>query len=147
MQDEKLGTILNDLVKIHEARIASYEKAQAAIESEDEKALFQQMMEDSKRIIAELHELMLAHQDEIEGEEGRVYRAWTAIRSQYVGNDRNTVFSFCEYGEDTVQFAYSSALHLPVIMPYRLREILSQQQDKLKESHDTIKSYRDVVHH
>lgn len=147
MQDEKLGTILNDLLKINEARIIGYEKAQAAIENEDEKALFQQMIEESKKNIAELHEQMISREDELAGEEGRVYRAWTAIRSPHVGNDRNMVFCFCEYGEDTVQFAYSSALHLPVTMPFHLREMLSLQQANLKESYDTLKSYRDVVQH
>ncbi|WP_158563250.1 PA2169 family four-helix-bundle protein [Chitinophaga silvatica] len=144
MQEEKIGTVLNDLVKINEARIIGYEKAMAAIQDEDEKALFQQMIEESKRNIIELHEQMLAHNSGDE-EEGKVYRAWTAVRSPYVGDDRSMVFTFCEYGEDTVQFAYSSALHLQVIMPFKLREVLAGQQAKLKEAHDTIKSYKDVL--
>ena len=146
MQEDNLWTVLNDLAKIDEARIIGYQKAKDAVQSDDEKALFQEMIEGSKKNIKELHEQMLAHDTGGEGGEGVVYRAWTAIRTPYVGNDRDMVFSFCEYGEDTVQFAYSSALHLQVIMPFKLREVLTEQQAKLKECLDTIKSYKDAVH-
>lgn len=148
LQEEKLVTLLSDLVKINNDRIEGYKQAQDASDDADLKALFQHMINDSLKYVAELNLLLRAQGANEETDttiSGKLYRTWMAIKTTFTGTDRYSLFSSCEYGEDAVQRAYSDALSMDVAMPYSMREIIGNQQANLKEAHDTIKSYRDVV--
>ena len=60
----------------------------------------------------------------------------------YLLGIRHTVLSNGEFGEDAAQKAYKIALedeHLPAY----LRQMIEQQKQKFKESHDEIKALRD----
>jgi len=73
---------------------------------------------------------------------GKIYKAWMDVKAVFTGHNRHTVLSNCEFGEDAAQKAYKAALtdeHLP----HYLHQILEQQKQKFKASHDEIKALRD----
>ncbi|SEW13547.1 ferritin-like domain-containing protein [Chitinophaga arvensicola] len=147
-QEEKLVTLLSDLVKINNDRIEGYRQAKDATDDADVKALFQHMINESLKYVSDLNGQLKAQGAEAETDttvSGKLYRTWMAIKTTFAGNDRYSLFSSCEYGEDAVQRAYADALSIDVSMPYSVRELIGNQQANLKEAHDTIKSYRDVV--
>jgi hypothetical protein len=115
--------VLNDLIQINNDRIAGYEKAIKETKSEDEdlKVLYASMIAESHR-----NKIALA----------------SDVKAVFGGHDRHTILSNCEAGEDAAQRAYRTALENEAI-PAFIRDLLTQQQQTLRESHDEIKSLRD----
>lgn len=139
--------ILNDLIQINNDRIAGYERAIKETQGEDEdlKVLFASMIAESHRIrIALATEVQALGADAEQGTttSGKIYRAWMDVKSVFTGHDRHAVLENCEAGEDAAQKAYRSALSEDTLPGY-LRELLTQQQQTLRESHDEIKALRD----
>ena len=138
---------LNDLILINNDRIAGYERAmkELAPEDSDLKPLFENMIDESRQArIALGKEVQVLGGTMAEGTmaTGKVYRAWMDIKAIFTGHDRHAVIANCEAGEDAAQKAYTGALeeeHLPSF----LREMIRDQQQALKYSHDEIKSFRD----
>lgn len=139
--------VLNDLIAINNDRIQGYEKALKEVKPEDAdlKALFTDM-------IAESHQLRNALGNEVQAAggtmenstttSGKVYRAWMDVKAIFTGHDRHTVLSNCEAGEDATQRAYKDALDHENLPAY-IREMLAQQKEELKRSHDKVKAKRD----
>ncbi|WP_343675330.1 PA2169 family four-helix-bundle protein [Chitinophaga sp.] len=140
--------ILNDLIQINNDRIDGYEKALEDLRQEDNdlRALFSSM-------ISESHEIRLALGTEVNAlggdmetsttTSGKIYRAWMDIKAVFTGNDRHSVLANCERGEDAAQKAYNTALE-DEDMPAYLRDMIVEQQQTLKRSHDKIKALRDA---
>jgi uncharacterized protein (TIGR02284 family) len=74
---------------------------------------------------------------------GKIYRAWMDVKAFFGGNDRKTVLSNCEGGEDAAQKAYASAEEMEDL-PADTRMLISRQRQQLKLSHDKIKALRDA---
>ncbi|SFW33665.1 PA2169 family four-helix-bundle protein [Chitinophaga sancti] len=141
--------ILNDLVQINNDRIDGYEKALGELKEEDTdlRALFSSM-------ISESHEIRLALGTEVNAlggdmetsttTSGKIYRAWMDVKALFTGHDRHTVLANCERGEDAAQKAYNTALEDEELPAY-LREMVSEQQQTLRRSHDQIKALRDAT--
>jgi uncharacterized protein (TIGR02284 family) len=141
--------ILNDLVQINNDRIDGYEKALGEVKQEDNdlKALFSSM-------ISESHEIRLALGTEVNAlggdmetsttTSGKIYRAWMDFKAVFTGHDRHTVLANCERGEDAAQKAYNSALEEEELPAY-LRDMIAEQQQTLRRSHDQIKGLRDAA--
>lgn len=147
--------ILNDLVLINNDRIAGYEKALSELKSDDNKGvdridltmLFERMIDQSRNFRNALGtEVQTLGGEMAEGTmiSGKIYRAWMDIKAAFTGNDRHAILENCEAGEDAALKAYRSALE-EESMPAYLRALITAQQAALKESHDEIKSLRDVV--
>ena len=138
---------LNDLIMINNDRIAGYERAMEELSPEDAdlKPLFESMIDESRQARMALgKEVQVLGGTMAEGTmaSGKIYRAWMDFKALFTGHDRHAVLSNCEAGEDAAQKAYRSALeeeHLPAF----LKELISDQQQTLKYSHDEIKSFRD----
>jgi uncharacterized protein (TIGR02284 family) len=140
--------ILNDLIQINNDRIDGYEKALGELKEEDNdlRALFSSM-------ISESHEIRLALGTEVNAlggdmetsttTSGKIYRAWMDVKALFTGHDRHTVLANCERGEDAAQKAYKTALEEEELPAY-LREMVAEQQQTLKRSHDQIKQLRDA---
>lgn len=140
--------ILNDLIQINNDRIDGYEKALEELKKEDTdlRALFSSM-------ISESHEIRLALGTEVNAlggdmetsttTSGKIYRAWMDVKALFTGHDRHTVLANCERGEDAAQKAYMSALEDEELPAY-LREMVMEQQQTLRRSHDQIKQLRDA---
>ncbi|SKA14591.1 conserved hypothetical protein [Chitinophaga eiseniae] len=146
-QQELLADVLSDLVRINNDRVEGYEQSIEATDDVDLKALFQRMIDDGRRYASQLYDELVAL-----GEQrhfgttaaGKLYRTWMDIKTVFTGHDRHAILSFCEYGEDAAQRAYSSALRSDTPMSYRIRELIANQQKALRNDHDIIKTYRDV---
>ena len=141
--------ILNDLVLIHNDRIAGYEKALQELTAEDNdlKALFMGMIDESRKARLELgQEVQVLGGTMAEGTmtSGKLYRAWMDLKSIFTGKDRHTVLVNCEAGEDAAQEAYDHALE-EEDLPNYLKELISEQQQTLKYSHDEIKFFRNAL--
>ncbi|HVU54758.1 MAG TPA: PA2169 family four-helix-bundle protein [Puia sp.] len=138
--------VLNDLIQINNDRIVGYEKAIKETKSEDEdlKVLYASMIAESHR-----NKIALATEVQALGAEtqqgtttsGKIYRAWMDVKALFGGHDRHSILSNCEAGEDAAQRAYKTALEHDI--PAFIRDLLTQQQQTLRESHDEIKSLRD----
>jgi uncharacterized protein (TIGR02284 family) len=139
--------ILNDLIEINNDRIVGYEKAiKETSESDDDlKTLYAQMIAESHKIkIALATEVQVLGADAEKGTtaSGKIYRAWMDVKAMFSGHDRHAVLANCEGGEDAAQKAYKTALESTALPAY-IREMLVEQQQVLKASHDEIKALRD----
>lgn len=138
---------LNDLVLINNDRIAGYEKAIKELSPEDVdlKPIFEGMIDESRKMRMELGtEVQVLGGAMAEGTmvSGKIYRAWMDLKAVFTGHDRHAILSNCEAGEDAAQKAYDTALE-DEDLPKYLNQIISEQQQALKYSHDEIKSFRD----
>lgn len=139
--------VLNDLVAINNDRIAGYEKALKELSAEDSdlSSLFTDMVRESQEIRNELGTEVQVSGGEMETgttNSGKIYRAWMDVKALFSGHDRHAILASCEMGEDAAQRAYDSALTVEDLPDY-LRQILIEQQQTLKASHDRIKALRD----
>ncbi len=138
--------VLNDLVMINNDRINGYQRAIKELKQGDEdlKSLFDQMIVESQQIKSDLsHEIQVLHGDVEKGstEMGKIYRAWMDVKAIFTGENRHTVLSNCEAGEDAAQKAYKKALETDRL-PSFLRDLLTHQQATLKDSHNEIRNLR-----
>lgn len=140
--------VLNDLIEINNDRIAGYVRAMEELKDTDEdlKILFENMIDDSRNARMALGTEVQALGGEMEKGttgSGKIYRAWMDVKAIFTGKDRQTVLNNCEFGEDVAQKAYATAL-ADEALPAYLREMLSQQRQLLRGSHDEIKALRDA---
>jgi uncharacterized protein (TIGR02284 family) len=145
-KSKEVVEVLNDLVMINNDRITGYERAIKELkqENDDLKSLFDQMIIESQKIKSDLaHEIQVLHGDVEKGstEMGKIYRAWMDVKAVFTGENRHTVLSNCEAGEDAAQKAYKKALETDRL-PAFLRELLTNQQSTLRDSHDEIRDLR-----
>ncbi|MEO5909657.1 MAG: PA2169 family four-helix-bundle protein [Pelobium sp.] len=139
--------ILNDLIQINNDRIVGYEKAIENLKDGDRdlKSLFIGMIEESHNCKMGLsNELNVLKHDTDTGTtiSGKIYRAWMDVKAVFTGNDRKGVLENCEFGEDAAQKAYASALSDNDLSQH-LKEMILEQKNILRNSHDQIKALRD----
>lgn len=139
--------ILNDLVAINNDRIVGYERALKELKDEDSdlRPLFLSMIDESNEVKNELGREVEVYKGDIETGttgSGKLYRAWMDVKAVFTGHDRHTVLANCERGEDAAQKAYQDALDNKELPGYLLDMIYDQQQ-MLKASHNEIKAFRD----
>lgn len=147
--NEKLVSVLNDLIQINNDRITGYEKAAEDIGKIDVdlKAVFSKMADESRKYKSEL----TGEVHRLGGEPatgttnlGKIYRVWMNVKEAFTGNDRQSMLESCEYGEDAAQKAYREALSSDADIDVATRQLITTQQSSLKSSHDLIKKYRDA---
>ena len=139
---------LNDLVKINNDRIEGYQKAVelTANEDADLKELFNSMADESRRYGNELTNYVNASGEEAETgtrTDGKIYRVWMGIRAAISGKDRKSILASCERGEDAAQKAYEEALKDEDLSGEE-RQMVQEQKNSLRVSHDKIKRLRDM---
>ncbi|MEJ8844085.1 PA2169 family four-helix-bundle protein [Lacibacter sp. H375] len=134
-----------DLVEINNDRIAGYEKAAGFLEEEDEdlRTLFKDMAAQSQQFISELQPY-LDEPDESTTVRGKLYRAWMDVKNTLSTDDRKSVLSSCEFGEDAALRAYSTVLEEDSELDADIRFMLQTQMRTIKDSHDRIKHLRDI---
>ncbi|HRO42794.1 MAG TPA: PA2169 family four-helix-bundle protein [Flavipsychrobacter sp.] len=142
--------ILNDLIKINNDRIAGYERAisEAKDLDVDLKATFEGMIRESEQYKNELvQQYTLAGGRDIEEDTtnaGKIYRAWMDVKATFTGSDRKAILSSCEFGEDAWRRAYETALNSEGELDVETRNLINEQYNSEKKSHDLIKKYRDA---
>lgn len=147
--NERTVEVLNDLIKINNDRIAGYERAisEAKDLDVDLKATFEGMIRESRQYKDELVSKVAACGGDIKQgttASGKIYRAWMDVKATFTGSDRKAILSSCEFGEDAAQRAYEAALTSEAEMTSDTRQMIVEQKESLRNSHDLIKKYRDA---
>lgn len=139
--------ILNDLVQINNDRIIGYEKALKELKNEDEdlRPLFEGFIDQSRKLKLALGEEVQVNGGDIDKgttTSGKIYRAWMDVKAVFSGHSRHSVLANCEAGEDAAQKAYKTALKVDSLPAY-IKQLITEQQADLKNSHDEVKALRD----
>jgi uncharacterized protein (TIGR02284 family) len=149
MENEKVTSILNDLVRINHDRVVGYEKAVDELKDSDAdlKVLFQRYITESRQFGMELtQEVSRLGGDPADGttNSGKIYRVWMDLKAAITGKDRKTILNNCEFGEDAAQKAYDTALNSDVELEPSIRDLVVRQKATLKAGHDEVKRLRDL---
>ena len=148
--NQELVEVLNDLILVNNDRIEGYQKAkdEAGEGNVDLKAIFDQMSDESRKYISELsHEIYKLDGEAVTNSttiSGKIYRTWMDLKNSIKGNNRLALLESCEFGEDAAQKAYQQALVSDETLSIDVRQLIAHQKESLKESHDTIKRFRDM---
>ncbi len=148
--NEELIETLNDLIMINNDRVTGYEKAagEAKDADIDLQAIFKKMADESRGYVTELNQKVMSLGGEAATGEttnrGKIYRVWMDVKNVFTGSDRESILESCEFGEDAAQRAYNDALHTDAEVDTEIRQLIMDQKDSLKNSHDIIKKYRDM---
>jgi uncharacterized protein (TIGR02284 family) len=148
MENARSVEVLNDLVLINNDRIAGYERAinESNDLDVDLKATFESMVRESEENKRELTNKIRQQGGSVTTgttTAGKIYRAWMDVKAKFSGNDRKAILASCEFGEDAAQRAYKTALDDSELDPDS-RQVVAEQQQTLRGSHDLIKRYRDA---
>jgi|KBSMisStandDraft_5_1062788.scaffolds.fasta_scaffold01846_14 uncharacterized protein (TIGR02284 family) len=145
---ERNTEIITDLIKINNDRVAGYTKAAKEIsETDDElKLLFEDMAAQSTQFASELRKWIDSTDYEPLNSttiSGGIYRVWMDVKATFTGDDRKAVLASCEYGEDAALRAYEQALGADKDLSEEQFNMIENQRNSLRESHDYIKKIRD----
>ncbi len=147
--NEKVVDALNDLVRINNDRIEGYEKAIKNSKSEDGDydSLFTEMIQQSQKyreqLINEINSIGGEADRDSNTSSGKVYHVWMDVKSTFQGKTGSSALELCEFGEDAAQKAYDEALQVENLAG-STRDLVQNQKENLKKSHDTIKRERDL---
>ena len=141
---EDLTNVLCELLKINNDRIAIYRKAIRNINEHDLKVIFQNAIEESKKIEAvlalEIFKRNSLPEVDTTTTAGKVYLRWLEIKEFFIGKNSNSILGACEFSEYCVQKAYKRALqHEDVSL--ELSRILTDQTLALAQWQTRLKSY------
>jgi uncharacterized protein (TIGR02284 family) len=75
---------------------------------------------------------------------GALHRAWIDVKSIFGANDRASILSEAERGEDAIKKAYRDALSGGEL-PVDVVETVSSQANEINAAHDQIKALRDTA--
>jgi uncharacterized protein (TIGR02284 family) len=147
--NEKLIEVLNGLIEINHDRVNGYEKAIEETKDLDVdlRAIFRNMADDSSKYASELSNAVTGlGGTPADGttNSGKIFRVWMDVKTTFTGHTRQSVLELCEFGEDAAQKAYNAAIASDAEMNADTRQIITEQQAKLKTAHDIIKKYRDI---
>lgn len=147
--NKDLIQMLNDLIRINHDRTEGYHKAVEELKPTDIdlKTMFTNMANTSvdyaNALAAEVRNL--GGSPAVDStQSGKLYRVWMDIKSGVTANDRKSVLSLCEFGEDAVLKAYKLAMESDAEIPADLLKLILDQRSSLQSSHDVVKRYRDM---
>ena len=89
----------------------------------------------------ELHRAGIADVKESGSTAGALHRTWGDIKAKLGGGD-HTLLETAEEGEDAAKKAYQDALEHDLPLP--VRQLLTEQQSHVNNSHEYVKSHRDA---
>jgi len=148
-RNDRTIEVLNDLVRINNDRVEGYEKAIKETDENDVdlRNIFNRMADESRKYSRELSERVQRLGGEPAGgttASGKIYRTWMDVKSTFSRSERRSVLEECEYGEDAAQKAYDKALDADNNLPADVLALIREEKANLRNSHDTIRSYRDL---
>lgn len=126
--------VLKDLIKINQDRMEAYHQAAVKfIMNEAElKLIFLKMIDEGKKLTAELTTELIAHGQEPGGDlqrMGMLYKEWMDINLIFHGSNRVDILDFCEYIEDAIVMVYDSALQQDDITETAFTLLTKQKQE------------------
>ena len=149
-QYDILLTALNELIEINYSRIDGYKKAADDIDGGDLKGLFQGMINESENFADDL----TAHVEKFGGDPatgstftGKIHQVWLDFKSAISSNNRETILSSCEFGDQTAIKAYDTALALDKVQASPdFMSLLNSQRSSISESLKVIQSLKSSEH-
>lgn len=150
-QYDVLLTALNELIEVNHSRIDGYRKAADDIDGGDLKGIFQGMVNESENFADDLSE----HVEKFGGEpadgatfSGKIHQVWLDFKAAVSSNNRETILSSCEFGDETAIKAYDTALALDKVQASPdFMSLLHSQRSSISESLKVIQSLRSSEHH
>lgn len=144
---EKSSKVLSDLIVINNDRYEGYRKASEEAKDADLKSLFSEYSLQSQKFGDELKPLVndsnkLPKEDETKNT-GKLYRVWMDVKNAMASNNRKSVLSSCEYGEDVAKKTYDDVLEHAEELSTEALTVIRRQRSELQASHDKIKAMRD----
>ncbi len=150
-QYDILLTALNELIEVNHSRIDGYRKAAEDIDGGDLKGLFQGMVNESENFAEALSE----HVEKFGGEpadgatfSGKIHQAWLDFKAAISSNNRETILSSCEFGDQTAIKAYDTALAIDKVQASPdFMSLLHSQRSSIAESLKVIQSLKNSEDH
>ena len=90
----------------------------------------------------ELHRAGMADVKESGSVAGAVHRVWGDLKAHLGGGD-HALLATAEQGEDVAKKSYKEALEHDLPLP--IRQLLSEQQAHVMNSHDYVRNHRDAL--
>lgn len=145
---ENATGVIEDLIEINNDRVAGFEKAIEDIDDEnfDLKELFEEYADQSRKNVQELSAIAGSspHVETDKSVAGTLHRVWIDVKSLFGGDDRASILSEAERGEDAIKKAYQDAL-TEDRLPYEAVEIVRTQSQGINDAHDRIKALRNAA--
>ena len=149
MANTPITEILNDLIRINNDRIEGYEKALTETESLDVdlKGIFNNMANESRDIsgnyVQLLKTLVMMQLKALPYQEKYIVPGWTS--NQLLAEMKELLFWNFVSSEKTLLKKLIMMHWLPMLyMSTDVRQMITNQQQSLKKSHDIMKKYRDL---
>ena len=147
--EEKISTIIQDLVIINNDRYEGYKTAADETKDADLKSLFSELSGQSKGFSEELRKFIPKSEDQPEHDKtkntGKIYRAWMDFKAAVTSKDRKAILSSCEFGEDVAKKHYEEALEDSASISSEALTLIKKQSAEIKKGHDKVKSMRDAI--
>lgn len=90
----------------------------------------------------ELHRAGMADVKESGSTAGALHRAWGDLKAKLGMGSDHELLATAEQGEDTAKKAYKDALEHNLPLP--IRQLLTEQQAHINNSHDYVRNHRDA---
>lgn len=144
---QKTVEAIKELIIINNDRYEGYKKATEEVKDSDLKKLFTEFSMQSEKFSKELIALLPDKTEApVNGEtklSGKLYRVWMDIKNGIAGNDRKSVLSSCEYGEDVAKKTYDDVLKDSGDISNEALEVMRKQKTEILQAHNKIKLLRD----
>lgn len=149
MEDQKTIDVLNNLIQINNNRIEGYEIAARETEEAELKDLFGEFITTSQNCNSELvSEIILLNGAPTDDGTitGKFFQIWMDVKNAFTNNDRESIISSCEYGEDMAKISYEKTLENDAeYLSARQLIMIQDQLAMLNEDHDKVKEMRDII--
>lgn len=148
---EKAQKELKNLIKLHYDRIEGYERAKDDTKDADLKSLFTTYADQSREFKNELSSEMTKYGGEVPDDNkllGDLHKAWMDLKAAVTNNDRESVLSSCEFGEQTIVGAYEDVLKYDNDddrIPMALRTVLQRQYEAVKSAYSRIRQLHSIA--
>lgn len=144
---EEKNNVINELIQYNNDRIDGYEKVSTETDviDADLRALFVKMANDSRSYRKELGDLVTRMGGKVETEgsvSARIHRAWIDFKTAITGNNRESILSSCEFGENAIIEAYDAVLADTESFTTEELAIISEQRNGLRNSSEAITEYK-----
>ena len=91
----------------------------------------------------ELHRAGMADVKESGSAAGAVHRVWGDLKAKLGAGSDHQLLATAEQGEDVAKDAYKKALEHELPLP--IRQLLTEQQAHVNNSHDYVRNHRDAL--
>jgi uncharacterized protein (TIGR02284 family) len=144
---EEKNNLINELIQYNNDRIDGYEKVseETGVVDTDLRALFVKMANDSRSYRKDLGDLVTRMGGKVEAEgsvSASIHRAWIDFKTAITGNDRSSILSSCEFGENAILTAYDAVLADTESFIAEELAVVSEQRNGLGNSSEAITNYK-----